>query len=229
MTLPKYGGRDCELSTTGCDGRGRPLAPWDVTCRILDALPAAIAPAGVRTWSRPATHAGFSSHASARSSDCRRHWTSGGQCYYSDMSHVEVCTASTLYPTTFAAQCISTLLVAEAARKRAKSRANAGEALELTAANADVLDPSISFGTHLSLTVEPSLWEDLFVEPRHPAILGYVASAVAAAIAFFGTGHLLCFPDGFKIYSLGAGSPPVADLNAVDNAGLCARHPQQPP
>jgi hypothetical protein len=76
--------------------------------------------------------------------------------------------------------------------------------LALTASNADMLDPAISFGTHLSFTVAPSLWEDLFIEQRHPAILAYVSSAVAAAIAFFGGGYLLPLKDGTTIYSLSA-------------------------
>ncbi len=139
------------------------------------------------------------------------------------MSHVEVCTASCLYPTTFAAQCISTLLVAEAARKRAQAWNDRGDAYTLTASNADLLDPAISFGTHLSLAVDASLWEDLFVEQQHPAILGYVSSAIAAAIAFFGAGHLLRLNDSSAVYSLSARAHHLSKIKTLSTTEAFGR------
>ncbi len=47
-----------------------------------------------------------------------------------------------------------------------------------------------------------SLWEDLCLHHRRPAILGFVTSALAAAIPFFGAGYLLPMKDGSTIYSL---------------------------
>ena len=42
------------------------------------------------------------------------------------------------------------------------------------------------------------------MEDRHPAILGFVTSALAAAVPFFGAGHVLPLNDGSAIYSLSA-------------------------
>ncbi len=53
MAQPKYGGRDCELSTTGVDARGNSLDPWKVTCRVLDELgPASQNPASALVATR---------------------------------------------------------------------------------------------------------------------------------------------------------------------------------
>jgi len=125
MAVAKYGGRDCELSTTGLDADGHAIDSWKVTRSILDEIDPALGDFGSLAWSSPvyrsngAGQNGWYYQGSALSSDCLRHWTDAGQCYYSDMGHVEVCTATCLRPTEFAAQCLSTLLVAEAARQRA--------------------------------------------------------------------------------------------------------------
>ncbi|MCO6456008.1 MAG: proteasome accessory factor PafA2 family protein [Pirellulaceae bacterium] len=205
MALPKYGGRDCELSTTGVDADGRAIDSWTVTRHVLRQLAPALNDRDVTVWSWPLyRNQHLSGSASASSMDCLRHWTEGGQCYYADMSHLEVCTASCLVPTTFGAQCLSTLLAAEAARRRAEEAAEDGERFVLTASNADTLDPAISFGTHVSMSVEESLWSELFHEQRHPAVLGFVSSAMAALIPFFGAGYLVPLNDGSIVYSLSA-------------------------
>ena len=112
------------------------------------------------------------------------------------MSHVEVCTAEVARPRAFASQCISTLLLAERARQLAEENAEGKITLSLAASNADVLDPKISWGTHLNASISSSLWEDLFKHHRHPALLASVSSAIAAGIAFFGQGYLLPMKDG---------------------------------
>gem|GEM_PF-4050523 len=86
----------------------------------------------------------------------------------------------------------------------AQLQAGAGTQYQLSASNADLSDPSISFGSHLSVSVSTSLWENLFVDPRRPAVLGFVASVMAAAIPFFGAGYLLPTPGRETIYSLSA-------------------------
>lgn len=207
MTVPKMGGRDCELSTTGIDANGQTIDSWRVTREILDNLTPALAAHQVRVWSRDVRwNRGYGTGrtASAYSSDCLRSWTSGSQCYYSDMGHVECCTALTKYPRQFAAQCVSTLIAAEAARRLTEQQAEPGSSYALTTANADALDPSISFGTHLSISIEKWLWDDLFLEQRHPAIFGFVTSALAAAIPFFGAGYIMPLNDGSVVYSLSA-------------------------
>ncbi len=206
MAIPKSGGRDCELSTTGVDADGRSIDPWKVTREILRQIGPALASYGVKVWSRRSRSQGYGygGYATQYSSDCLRNWTSAGQCYYSDMAHLEAASATSLAPKTFAAQCLSTVLAAEAARKLAEEEAEDGERYDLTTSNADLLDPSISFGTHLNVQVHGTLWEDVIKEHRHPAILGFVSSAFAAAIPFFGAGYLLPLNDGSTIYSLSA-------------------------
>ncbi|HUG92609.1 MAG TPA: proteasome accessory factor PafA2 family protein [Planctomycetaceae bacterium] len=194
--IPKRMGRDCELSTTGLDADGRPVDPADVAQQVLRQIGPVFERRGGAAW----TH---SRRFHAYSMDCLRHWTSNGQCYYSDMSHVECCTATCLDPLVFSAQCLSLLAVAEDARRRAEDESD-GERYSLSAANADALDPSISFGTHLSISIESALWEDLFVDLRRPGILGTVASGLAAAVPFFGAGYLLPLEDGTCVYSLSA-------------------------
>jgi hypothetical protein len=224
MATPKYGGRDCELSTTGVDARGESIDSCKVTSNVLAELTPALTELGVGVWSRQYLRQGYAGgYASPYSTDCLRHWTAAGQCYYADMGHVEVCTASCLQPTTFAAQCISTLLGAEAARNRAQTESDEGHTYALTASNADMADPGISFGTHLSFTVASPLWEDLFTEQRHPAILGYVSSAIAAAIAFFGAGYLLQFNDGTTTYSLSARAHHLSRLKTLSTTQPFAR------
>lgn len=198
MIVRKYIGRDCELSTTGLDPEGHTVQPGDVTRAVLDGIGAAFEPHGLSPWHRQG------SWYSSWSSDCRRFWMPNGQCYYSDMSHVEVCTAATEDPLLYAAQCISTLSVAEQARERAEARAAPGTRYSLSTANVDPLDPAVSWGTHLNIAVGMPLWEQLFVDHSHPATLGFVASALAAAVPFFGVGYLYPRCDGRVAYSLSA-------------------------
>lgn len=223
MTKQIFGGRDCELSTTGVDARGNTIDAWKVTGKVLEQITPTLAEQGVRAWSRQTPAHGGGYGYSPYSMDCLRHWTSAGQCYYADMSHAEVCTASTLHPATFSAQCISTLLVAEAARKRAELAAENGDRYSLSASNADMLDPAVSFGTHVSFSVTSSLWEELFIEQRHPAVLGFVSSAIAAAIAFFGNGYLLPFKDGTTIYSLSARAHHLSKIKTLSTTEAFAR------
>lgn len=218
MAIAKFGGRDSELSTTGVDSQGQTVDSWKVTREILAHLEPALLERGVKVWSHEARNwgtygtgsgygygSGYSSgYGSAHSTDCLRQWTGAGQCYYSDMGHVECCTASTKYPLTFAAQSVSTLLAIEAARRLAQQEAEDGVTYALTTANADLLDPAISFGTHISIQTARELWEDLVLEDRHPAILGFVTSALAAAVPFFGAGYVLPLSDGSALYSLSA-------------------------
>ena len=203
MAIPKYGGRDNELSTTGIDADGRALNPWHVTRAILDAIPAALAVYNAEVWNGNRQQQNPYS-GNSYSVDCLRNWTSGGQCYYADMSHVEACTAACLRPTDFAHQCLSLVIGAEAARRLAEQQAAHGERYMLTTSNADGLDPAISFGTHLNIQVETSLWENLMVDQRRPGVFGFVTSAIAAAVPFFGAGYLLPLKDGTTIYSLSA-------------------------
>ena len=212
--VPKFVGRDCELSTTGIDGAGVRIPNWEVTQRALDHIDAAFAPHGKRTWARPARAltgygrydgSGFgSSWVSAASSDCLRHWGPNGQCFYSDMSHLEVCTAETRQPGEVAAQSWAALKVAEAARRRAEEAAPGGTRYLLSAANVDLSDPGISWGSHLSVSIAPALFDDLVVDPARPGVLGFVASAFAAAIPFFGSGYLMPLRDGSVAFSLSA-------------------------
>ena len=182
MPSQKFVARDCELPTSAVHANGSSVDSWLATRKVLEQLPTALEAYGVQTWHRNLRTA------SAYSMDCLRQWTSGGQCYYSDMSHVEVCTAETLQPSTFALQCFSVLRAAEAARRLAEEAEDEPLRIILSAANADPLDPSISWGSHLNLSVDEKLWSDLFVDHAHPALLGYVASAIAAGIVFFGGG-----------------------------------------
>ncbi len=214
MSAPvvKFVGRDCELSTTGIDGRGQAIPSWTVAQRVLGAIDTAFVRVGGNVWRRRTRrdsswsrgdHWG-GSYASASSTDCLRQWPSNGQCYYSDMAHVEVCTAETHRPCEVAAQSWSTLVVAEAARQQAQEDAEAGTRYLLTAANVDLLDPSISWGSHFNISIAPQLFDDLIVDPRHPGVLGFVTSAIAAAVPFFGSGYLLPLRDGSVVFSLSA-------------------------
>lgn len=192
--LAKLIGRDAELSTTGIDGSGRSISPGNVTAAVLDHIRPVFAERGVNVWSRR-------DQFHSTSMDCLRNWVANGQCYYSDMAHVECCTAGCFDPHDFAAQSWHLILAAEAARRRAEAEAGDGTEYSLTTANVDALDPSVSFGTHLSVAVEPDLFEDLFLVPRHPSRLAMLSSGLAAAIAFFGDGYLLPLKEGSQ-YSL---------------------------
>lgn len=226
--IPKFLGRDDELSTTGFTP-GESIDSWKVTQLVLAQMDAAFAARGVRTWTRPTSGSpsagnGWSSagwggggawggYQSAASSDCLRHWVGSGQCYYSDMGHVEACTCATLDPLTFAAQGLSTLVAAEEARALAEAEEEEGTRLVLTAANVDMADPAIAWGTHLNVSVSEELFSDLFLDRRHPAVLGFVASGLAALIPFFGCGYLLPLKDGSTIYSLSARAHHLSSLS----------------
>jgi len=194
--IVKYIGRDDELSTTGVDHRGDSIGSWDVTRAVLNEIGTAFAEHGLATWSNG------SGYALAASSDCLRHWAPNGACFYADMSHVEACTPETASPFEYAAHCLSTLQVVEAARRRAERRAPPGTRYELATANVDALDPAISWGTHVNLSVESEVWETLLEDPRYPSVLGFVSTAIGAAVAFFGAGYVLPLKDGRCTYSL---------------------------
>ena len=216
MAQQKYIGRDCELSTTGMGKFGQSLSCWSVTRSVLQQIDIAAATAGATVWAGDPQEESSSAAASpsASSIDCLRHWTSAGQCFYADMAHVEVCTPTTLYPRSFAAHSIATLLTAEQARRFAELAEEPGTQYELSASNADLSDQSISFGSHVSVSVSAALWENLFVDPRFPAVLGFVASAVAAAIPFFGAGYILP-AEGRFIYSLSARAHHISKLQTL--------------
>ena len=214
MPRPKFLGRDCELSTTGRAVDGSSISNWDVTRAVLSCIDSAFHPQDARTWSRhpmgrggrlesEGGHARIGAgHASPHSSDCCRHWAPNGQCYYADLAHVELCTAETRDPWVFGAQSWAALKVVEEARAAAQDVLEPGTRLVLTTSNADTLDPGISFGQHLNLSIDSALWETLFVDPRRPGVLGFVSSALAAAVPFFGAGQILALEDGRALYSL---------------------------
>jgi proteasome accessory factor A len=207
MATPKYLGRDAELMTAGADAEGRPLQQWRVVRALLAHVGAAFERFGGEPWSQHGWNQGggqYGGYSWPASSDCLRHWTPNGQCYYSDMSHWEGCTAAVLKPRQFAAQCLSSMHVAEQARRRAEENAKQGTTYTLSAQNVDAQDPSVSWGTHLNVSVDPGLWSDLLVDHRRPARLGFVASGLAAAAAWFGAGYLLPLRDGSTIFSLSA-------------------------
>jgi hypothetical protein len=210
--IPKFGGRDCELSTTGMDARGETEDSCTVTREVLMQIESAFSERGGSVWSR-AAHSNY--HLSPYSFDSLRHWSSGGSCFYGDLGPLEVCTASCLRPDSFAAQCLSVVLAAESARQRAQEAAKSGVVYSLSTSNADLTDPAISFGTHLSMSITPALWEDLFVEHQHPAVLGFVASAIAAAIPFFGVGYLIPLRDGSTLYSLSGRAHHLSKMSSL--------------
>ncbi|MCH7856181.1 MAG: proteasome accessory factor PafA2 family protein [Gemmatimonadetes bacterium] len=252
MPIPKLMGRDCELSTTGLTPEGRTLHSWRVTRHVLANIDAAFEPVGGRVWTRrswwqesgPTGSRYSSSYTSdagalsgswqgsdgtssstwqgSQSIDALRHWASSGQCYYSDMSHLEVCTAETLDPRKLAAQCLSNLQVCEVARKRAEAEAEPGTTYALTTANVDIVDPGVSWGTHFNVAVEPDLWEDLFDDIRRPARLGFVSSALAALIPFFGAGYVLPLRSGPRL-SLSARAHHLTRLSTLPTTETYAR------
>ncbi len=115
MQPKHYMGRDNEFSTTGIDHRGEAISPWDVTRHVLEKVPAVFASRGQPTWSRGNRRSsmGWSGYGYSASQDCLRLWGPNGACYYSDMAHVEGCTAETLFPRTFAAQTFAMVKVVE--------------------------------------------------------------------------------------------------------------------
>ncbi|MEE8146016.1 MAG: hypothetical protein V3T24_00305, partial [Longimicrobiales bacterium] len=106
-----------------------------------DAKPASAASSG--SWPSAGSWQGSDGNGSSdygfQSIDAFRHWTSSGQCYYSDMGHLEVCTAETLDPRKLEAQCLGALQVCEVARKRAEAVAEPGTIYALTTANVDIV------------------------------------------------------------------------------------------
>ena len=217
MAIKKFIGRDCELSTTGTDDEGGALDSWTVARAVLRQLERA-AQDSQTTVCSPSSNWRTSSatyYGSAYDQDCCRHWLSSGNCLYIDMSHLECATASSLQPRTFAAQSIAILLLAEKARQLAEADALVGTCYDLSASNADIADPGISFGSHISLSVSKPLWENLFLDQRYPAVLGFVASAIAAAIPFFGSGYLLPFDNGNIVYSLSARAHHITRLHTL--------------
>jgi Pup amidohydrolase len=217
MVVKKYLGRDCEFSTTGINASGGSVDSWSVARAVLRQIQRASQSMGATVWSHDSRR-GDSNYAylgSAHSDDCLRQWISNGQCAYCDLSHVEMCTATALYPRTFAAQSIATLLIAEKARQLAEELTDFRVRYELSASNADLLDPGISFGTHLSVSVSTACWENLFVDQRYPAVLGFIASVMAAAIPFFGAGYLLPMGDDAVIFSLSARAHHLARLHTL--------------
>jgi hypothetical protein len=203
---PKYGGRDCELSSTGMAASGASIHADDVTSAVLNEIPAAIAAGGGKTW--------CSQRPSFVLSDYQRRWPSNGGCTYGDMGHVEVCTPTVLDPFEFARRSLLSVLIAEEARGLAQAAAQENEWYALSTANVDALDPSISFGTHISMTIEQDLWEDFFGRMRRPSRLAMVASGIAAAIPFFGAGYLLPTKDRM-IYSLSARAHHINDISTL--------------
>jgi hypothetical protein len=205
--IPKYLGRDCELSTTGIAHDGRSIEPGEVTRCVLQQIGAAQEQHGIRVFTERSR---FSLH----SMDCLRNWSANGQCHYADMGHVECCTALCLDPFDLAAQSLAMVQVAEDARRLAQADADAPRTYSLSTSNADLLDPAISFGTHLSVAIEPDLWEDLFHNYQRPSRLAMVASGLAAAIPFFGAGYLLPWKD-HTTYSLSARAHHLTRVSSV--------------
>ncbi len=194
--IPKFGGRDCELSSTGIDRDGNSINSADVTRAVLRHIAEAVELRGGRVWS---SRGGFY----ASSTDCQRRWSSNGSCHYGDLGHTECCTPTCLDPYEFARRSVLSVRIAEEARQLAEAASQGEAQYMLSTANADTLDPSISFGTHISMAIEESLWADLFMAPRRPSRLPMVASGIAAAIPFFGAGYLLPTQEGIR-YSLSA-------------------------
>ena len=141
-------------------------------------------------------------------------WASNGGCHYGDLGHVECCTPTCLDPFEFARRSLLSVRIAEEARRLAQIEAGHDVSYALSTANVDILDPAISFGSHISMTVEQSLWQDLFSGHRRPSRLAMVASGVAAAIAFFGAGYLLPLKDR-TVYSLSARAHHITSVSTL--------------
>lgn len=207
MSIPKFAGRDCEVSTTGMDAQGCSIDAGTVTREILHYVPAALEQFGATYWTRDLQQGSrFSPQAYVATTyrEMLRIWSSAGQCFYPDMGHVELCTPSCLDPRSFAANGLAVLTVAEEARRLAEEQSEEDARYSLSASNADILDPAVSFGSHVNVAVESLLWELLLEDPCRPGVLGFVASGLAAAVPFFGAGHLLPLKDGSTLYSLSA-------------------------
>ena len=207
--IPKFIGRDCELSASGFDRHGRPLSQTSVTQHLLDSLRPALAQIDLRVWSSQPRES-----INRYAVDCSRQWPENAMCVYSDQSHPEVCSGELRSPRQFAASSIAMLQVAELARRYAEAEAEPGTRYHITAANADTADPAISWGSHWNISVSKPLWEGLFVAVQRPALLNYVASVMAAAIAFFGSGLLLPW-HGDMVYSTSARAHQISRLSTL--------------
>ena len=124
---------------------------------------------------------------------------------YCDCEKIEICTAETMFPSRYAAQHIASLVIAEQARQAAEADAPDGTQIHLTAENVDPEDPAVSWGTHFNASISRALWENLHLQIRHPNVFSFVASALAAATAMFGSGYLLRLRNGEVLFSLSAG------------------------
>jgi hypothetical protein len=205
--LEKFLGRDCELSTTGIDADGNSIEAGEVTRRVLRQIAVVLAAHGIPVFKEQSRFA-------VSSMDCLRNWGANGQCYYADMAHVECCTPLCLDPLDFAAHSLAMVQAAEKARQLAQVESEESVIYSLATSNADLLDPAVSFGTHLSVSIEKDLWEDLFHTYQRPSRLAMVASGLAAAIPFFGAGYLLPWRDR-TTYSLSARAHHLTRISSV--------------
>jgi Pup amidohydrolase len=235
MAIPKFVGDDCELSTTGRGPDGRPLDCLEISYAILDRIGAAMDPLGVKVWSGNRHNSNeVWGHPSGRNHgsrhgwgngrgtplyvnrfDSNRKWGSHGGAAYCDCEKGEWNTAETLTPRRYAAQHIGSLVMAERARRLAEADAPQGTQLHLTAENVDPQDPAVSWGTHFNVSISRALWDDLHHEVRHPNVLSFVTSALAAATVMFGSGYLLPLRNGDVIFSLSARAPHLTKLDSL--------------
>ncbi len=204
--IPKHGGRDCELSSTGTNANGS-IDPGNVTGAILRQVPAAVEARGGRVWCSQGSYFSYST-------DSLRRWASNGGCHYGDLGHVECCTPTSLDPFEFSRRSLLSVRIAEEARRLAQAEASDDVTYALSTANVDLLDPAISFGSHISMAIEQTLWQDLFTGYRRPSRLAMVASGIAAAIAFFGAGYLLPMKDR-TVYSLSARAHHITTVSTL--------------
>ncbi|MGD9857873.1 MAG: hypothetical protein AB7U20_23260, partial [Planctomycetaceae bacterium] len=70
--IPKYLGRDCELSTTGVDAQGGSIDPGRVTREVLRHIPDTLAAQGTGVVTERGRFTTYSM-------DCCRNWGSNGQ------------------------------------------------------------------------------------------------------------------------------------------------------
>jgi hypothetical protein len=225
MAIPKFIGDDCELSTTGRGPDGRQLGGSEVTYALLDYIDEAFLPHGLKVWAdRPVGRSGprrgcaWGKSGSAtwiNRFDSYRTWLPNGGCGYCDCEKLEMATAATLHSRRYAAQHIASLVIAERARQRVEAEAPPGTEIQLTAENVDPQDATTSWGTHFNVGITKWLWEDLHSEVRHPNVLSFVTSALAAATAMFGSGYLLPLQSGEILYSLSARAPHLTRLDSL--------------
>ncbi len=235
MTIKKFVGDDCELSTNGKDPRGNQMDSWDAAGAILEYSGAAFAGYGWSDWTvRRSQQNSWYNSSSYNNSwyggsgggfnryDSNRHWLPGGGCQYCDLGKVEVCSGETLASSDYAARHLANLKIAEAARRAAEA-AKPGARYQLSAANVDPRDPATSWGTHFNVQIDRCLWEDLHHDLRRPNVLAFVVSALAASTVMFGSGYLLPLAGGEVIYSLSARAPHLSKLNSLSTTVAFAR------